>query len=97
LADNASIAVSFFSDAQLQYYLDSLAGNKPNALKALLIICLSCPVGKLAGVAVGKSMELRLALALSPHTNEAALRSLRGDEEKLIAKIAEMRLALLSQ
>lgn len=95
LADNTSIAVSFFSDAQLQYYLDSLAGNKPNALKALLIICLSCPVQKLAGLALGKSMELRLALALSPHTNEATLRSLCEDEEKLIAKTAEMRLALL--
>jgi hypothetical protein len=95
LADNANVPISYFVEAQKEYYLNSLTGNKPTALKALLLISEACPVQQLAGVAIAQEPTIRLALAFSPHSTASSLQSLLNDDDSVIRDIVTRRLSML--
>jgi hypothetical protein len=94
LADNPNAPASAFISARDEYYLESLLGEKPSALKALLLLSPNLPKPKLDGVNVAPDPAIRLALALCPYSSTSTLQGLQDDEEPDIRKTATSRLAI---
>ncbi len=94
-SDNTDIPLSYFADAQQDYYKETLTGSKSSAQKSLLLINPSCPIDKLTGVAVARDPSIQLALALSLHSNATTLQSLQSDKEPVVRNAARARLAMI--
>ena len=95
LVDNPHVPDTVFAKGRSRYYVNNIAGGRDPAFKALLLISKRCPVDAIRDVCISKHPEIRLAVALSPHSKVSALKALEGDKEAVISRIASRRIASL--